>query len=123
MLFATNDDILVFQNELNVVENHLAVQTQLFLSELDNGNINLANKLAKDHNLNLQKIFKLNSALVKMHEVKLKLVHVPMFLNVLQLQTHKSRKLGKIPYYLYNDYLGTKSFPNSSRDQLAFQFL
>ena len=35
MLFATNDDILVFQNELNVNENHLAVQTQLFLSELD----------------------------------------------------------------------------------------
>ena len=37
MLFATNDayDILVFQNELNVIENHLAVQTQLFLSELD----------------------------------------------------------------------------------------
>ena len=34
MLFATND-ILVFQNELNVNENHLAVQTQLFLSELD----------------------------------------------------------------------------------------
>ena len=93
MLFATNDayDILVFQNELNVVENHLAVQTQLFLSD-----INLANKLAKDHNLNLQKIFKLNSALVKMHEAKLKLVHVPMFPNVLQLQTNNSCKLGKM---------------------------
>ena len=113
VLFATNDDILVFQNELNVIGNHLAEQTQLFLSELDNGNINLANKLAKDHNLNLQNIFKLNSALVKMHEVKLKqVINVPMFLNVLQLQTHNSCKLGKIPYYLYNDYLGIKSFPN-----------
>ena len=67
MLFATNDDILVFQNELNVTENHLAEQTQQFLSERDNGNINMANKLAKEHNLNLQNIFKLNSALVKMH--------------------------------------------------------
>ena len=45
MLFATNYD--VFQNELNVIENHLAEQTQLFLSELDNGSINLANKHAK----------------------------------------------------------------------------
>ena len=37
-LFATND-ISVLQNELNVIENHLPEQTQLLLSELDNGNI------------------------------------------------------------------------------------
>ena len=70
-LFATND-ISVLQNELNVIENHLPEQAQLHLSELDNGNISLANKLAQDYNLiNLQKFFKLNSALVKMYEVKL----------------------------------------------------
>ena len=69
-LFASNDDILVLQNELNVIESRLAEQRQLLLSELDNGNIDLANKVAKDHNLNLQKFFKLNSALVKMYEVK-----------------------------------------------------
>ena len=45
-LFSTND-ISVLQNELNFIENHLPEQTQLHLSELDNGNISLANKLAK----------------------------------------------------------------------------
>ena len=73
MLFAECDDILILQNELNVMENRLAEQTQL-LSAIDEGNINFANELAKDHNLNLQIFFQLNSALVKMYEVKLKLL-------------------------------------------------
>ena len=92
MLFASNDDIVVLQNELNVIESRLAEETQLLLSELDNGNIDLADKVAKDHNLSLQKFFKLNSALVKMYEVKLKLVNVPKGVTITDSQQQQVKK-------------------------------
>jgi hypothetical protein len=77
VLFAENDDISVMHNELNVMENGLAEQTRLLLSALDDGDIKLANELSKDHNLKLQQFFKLNSALIKTYQVKVKLLNVP----------------------------------------------
>ena len=48
-LFAEHDDTLILQNELNVMENRLAEQTQLLLTAFNEQNIDLANDLTKDH--------------------------------------------------------------------------
>ena len=74
------------------MENRVAEQTQMLLSALDDGDINLANELAKDHNLNLQRFFQLNSALVKMCEVKLKLLNVPGGVTITDSQQQQIRK-------------------------------
>ena len=91
-LFAERDDILILQNELNVMENRLAEQAQLLVSAFDEGNIIFANELAKDHNLNLQKFFQLNSALVKVYEVKLKLLNVSEGVAITDLQQQQIEK-------------------------------
>ena len=71
-LFRDVDDISVIKNHMQDLKNSLQEQSTSFISSLNSGDTELLRKSAKDYKSNLQKYFKMQSALITLYETQVK---------------------------------------------------
>ena len=71
-LFRDVDDISVIKSHMQDLKNSLQEQSTSFISSLNSGDTELLRKSAKDYKSNLQKYFKMQSALITLYETQVK---------------------------------------------------